>query len=86
MGCNTSSLLEPLEGAFGYIDQENISITSISKTKETVKEDIPSTPSTPSPVESGPIGAELVFPTQAIPLMIAEVPESLVPLHGPEAQ
>ena len=83
MGCNTSSLLETLEGAFGSIDQENISITSISKAKETVKEDIPSTP---SPIESGPVGAELVFPTQAIPLVIAGILESLLPLHGPEAQ
>ena len=86
MGCNTSSLLETLEGAFGSIDQENISITSISKAKEMVKEDIPYTPSTLSPDESGPIGAELVFSTQAIPLVIAGIPESLLPLHGPEAQ
>ena len=86
MGCNTSSLLEILEGAFGSIDQENISVTSISKAKEMVKEDIPSTPSIPSPVESGPVGAELVFPTQAIPLVLAGIPESLLPLHGPEVQ
>ena len=62
MGCNTSSLLETLEGAFGSIDQENISIASISEVKEAAKEDIPSSPSTPSPAESGPVGAELVFP------------------------
>ena len=86
MSCNTSSLLETLEGAFGSVDQENISIASIPKAKEPVTEDIPSTPSTPSPAESGPVGAELVFPTQAIPLVIAGIPESLLPLHGPEAQ
>ena len=51
-----------------------------------VKEDIRSTPSTPSPVESGPVGTELVFPTQDIPLVIAGIPESLLPLRGPEAQ
>ena len=83
VGCNTSSLLETLEGAFGSIDQESISITSISKAKEMVKEDIPSTP---SPAESRPVGAELVFPTQAFPLVIAGIPGSLLPLHGPEAQ
>ena len=83
IGCNTSSLLETLEGAFGSIDQENISTTFISKAKEMVKEDIPSTP---SPAESGPVGAELVFPTQANPLVIAGIPESLLPLCGPEAQ
>ena len=78
--------LETLEGAFGSIDQENISIASISEVKEVAKEDIPSSPSIPSPAESGPVGAELVFPTQAISLVIAGIPESLLPLHGPEAQ
>ena len=81
-GCNMSSLLDTLEGAFGSIDQETISIASIPKAKETVTEDIPSTP---SPAKSGPIGVELVFPTQDIPLVIAGIPESLLPIHGPEA-
>ena len=85
-GCNTSSLLNTLEGAFGSIDQETISIASIPKAKETITEDILSTPSIPSPAESGPVVAELVFPTQAIPLEIAGIPESLLPIHGPEAQ
>ena len=82
-GCNTSSLLDMLEGAFGSIDQETISIASIPEAKEMVTEDIPSTP---SPAESGPVGAELVFPTQAIPLVIAGIPESLLPICGSEAQ
>ena len=81
--CNTSSLLDMLEGAFGSTDQETISIASIPKAKEMVTEDIPSTP---SPAESGPVGAELVFPTQAIPLVIAGIQESLLPICGPEAQ
>ena len=50
------------------------------------KEDIPSSPSIPSPEESGPVGTELVFPTQAIPLVVAGIPESLLPFHGPETQ
>ena len=83
MGCNTSYLLDMLEGAFGSIDQETISIASIPEAKEMVTEDIPSTP---SPAESGPVGAELVFPTQGIPLVIAGIPESLLPICGPEAQ
>ena len=83
MGCNTSSLLDMLEGAFGSVDQETISIASIPKAKEMVTEYIPPTP---SPAESGPVGAELVFPTQAIPLVTAGIPESLLPIHGPEAQ
>ena len=51
-GCNTSSLLETLEGAFGSIDLQTISIASIPKAKEMVTEDIPSTPSL---VESVPL-------------------------------
>ena len=54
-----------------------MSIASIPKTKETVTEDVPSTP---SPAKSGPIGVELVFPTQAISLVIAGIPESLLPI------
>ena len=72
-----------LEGAFGSIDQETISIASIPETKEMVTEDIPSTP---SPAESGPVGVELVFLTKTIPLVIAGIPESLRPICGPEAQ
>ena len=83
MGCNTSSLLDTLEGAFGSIDQETISIASIPEAKEMDTEDIPSALSL---AESGPIGAELVFPTQAITLVIAGIPESLLPICGPEAQ
>ena len=44
-GCNTSSLIDTLEGAFGIIDLETISLASIPKTKEVATEDIPSTPS-----------------------------------------
>ena len=83
MSCNTSSLVDTLEGAFGSIDQETISLASIPKTKETVTEDVPSTP---SPTNSGPIEVELVFPTQAIPLVIAGIPESLLPICGPDVQ
>ena len=82
-GFNTSPLVDTLEGAFGSMDQETISIASIPKAKETVTEDVPSTP---SHTESGPIGVELGFPTQIIPLVIAGIPESLLPIHGPEAQ
>ena len=60
VGCNTSSLVDTLEGAFGSIDQETISLASIPKTKETVMEDVPSTL---SPTNSGPLEVELVFPT-----------------------
>ena len=48
-GCNTSSLLDTLEGAFGFINQENISTASISEMKEVTKEDTPLSPPIPSP-------------------------------------
>ena len=40
----------------------------------------------PSSTDSGPLEVELVFQTQAIPLVIAGIPESLLPIHGPETQ
>ena len=82
-GCNTSSLIDTLEGAFGSIDPETISLASIPETKEVFTEDVPSTP---SPTDSGPLEVELVFPTHAIPLVIAGIPESLLPICGPEMQ
>ena len=83
VGCSTSSLIDTLEGAFGSIDPETISLASIPETKEVVTEDIPSTQ---SPADNGPLEVELVFPTQAIPLVIVGIPESLLPIHGPETQ
>ena len=83
VSCNTSSLIDTLEGAFGSIDQETISLVSIPEVKETVMDDVPSTP---SPTDSGPLEVELVFPTHAIPLVVAGIPESLLPILGPEAQ
>ena len=65
------------------MDLENISLTTIPKTKGIITEDIPSTP---SPTDSGPLEVELVFPTQAIPLAIVGIPESLLLIHGPETQ
>ena len=59
-GCNTSSLIETLEGTFGSLDPETISLASIPETKEVVTEDVPSTP---SPTDSGHLEVELVFPT-----------------------
>ena len=65
------------------MDLGNISLTTIPETKEIVTEEIPSTP---SPTDSGPLEVELVFPKQAIPLVIAGIPESLLPIRGPETQ
>ena len=82
-GCNTASLIDTLEGAFGTTDLGNISLTSIPNTKGTVAEEVPSTP---SPTDSGPSEVELVFPTQAVPLVVVGIPDSLLPIHGPEMQ
>ena len=65
------------------MDLVNISLTTIPKTKGIVTEDIPSTP---SPTDSGPLEVELVFPMQAIPLVIAGIPESLLLICGPKTQ
>ena len=54
--------------------------------KESTKEEIPLSSPIPSSEESGLIGAELVFPMQSIPLVVACIPESFLPLHGPEIQ
>ena len=85
-GCNTSSLLDTFKEAFGFVDQENISTASISEMKESTKEEIPLPPPVLSSEESGLIGAELVFPMQSIPLVVGGIPESFLPLHGPETQ
>ena len=57
-GCNTSSLLDTLEGAFGSIDLEETSTISIPEIKESTKEFTLLSPSTPSPEESGPLEVE----------------------------
>ena len=82
-GCDTASLIDTLEGAFGTIDLGNISLTSIPDTKGIVTEEVPSAP---SPTDSGSLEVELVFPTQAIPLVVVGIPNSLIPICGPETQ
>ena len=85
-GCNTSSLLDTLEGAFGFVDQENISTALISDMKESTNEDISLSPPILSSEERGLIWAELIFSMQSIPLVVAGIPESFLPLCGPETQ
>ena len=83
-GCNTSSLLDTLEGEFGFVNQENVSTASISEMKEPTK--VPLSSPILSSKESGLIGTELIFPMQTIPLVVAGIPESFLPLHGPKTQ
>ena len=85
-GCNISSLLDTLEGAFGFVDHENVSTASISEIKEPTKEEVPLPSPIPSSEECGLIGAELVFPMQTIPLVVAGIPKSFLSLLGPETQ
>ena len=85
-GCNTSSLLETLQGAFGFINQENISTASISEVKEMTKEDIPSSPSFHPLKKVALLEQNSFSPHRLFPLVVAGIPESLLPLHGPEAQ
>ena len=85
-GCNTSSLLDTLEGAFSFVNQENVSTASIPEMKEPIKEEVPLSSPIPSSEESGLIGAELVIPMQTIPLVVAGIPESFLSLCGPETQ
>ena len=44
-GCNTASLIDTLEGAFGTTDLGNISLTSIPDTKGIDTKEVPSVPS-----------------------------------------
>ena len=66
-GCNMSSLLDALEGTFGFVDQENVSTASTSEMKEPTKE-VPLSSIILSSEESGLIGAKLVFPCKPFPL------------------
>ena len=53
--------------------------------KEPTKE-VPLSSLIPSSKEIGLIGAELIFPVQTIPIAVGGIPESFLPLHGPETQ
>ena len=91
-GSDTSSLIELLEGAFGHIDSDTASTisaddipvqkptTSPTSTEEKPSEKIPTT----SSGESSLTTAELVFPLKSLSPVVAGIPESLLPLCGPE--
>ena len=90
-GSDTSSLLEILEGTFGHFDL-NTTTSSISTDTPAQK---PTTTEKPSeePLEKASVApseesslasTELVFPLKSIPLVIAGLPKSLLPLCYPE--
>ena len=87
-GTDTSSLLNILEGCFGYMDLDTSQSTaSIEKVEEEVKEEA-STPSKQIPVtlssNGGLANAELVFALKSTPTVTAGLPEAYLPTCGPE--
>ena len=93
-GTDTSSLLGIQEGSFGHVDLDTIMssasteiteapTTKLTTTEKSSEEPLEKAPVTPSE-ESSPASAKLVFPLKSVPLMIAGLPKSLMPLHGPK--
>ena len=89
-GTNTSMLLETLEEVFGQVDLDTTTssvsseITTTEKQPEEPLKETPKDLSTPTVKENKLVTAKLVFPMKSIPLVIAGLPESLLPLCGPE--
>ena len=87
-GTNTSFLLNILEGCFGHESLDTSQSTiSTEKAETTIKETMSNfperTPANP-PASGGLATAELVFPLKLIPTVIAGLPESFLPIRGPE--
>ena len=89
-GTDTSSLLEILERYFGHVGvdtTESIASAKESDMKSTTEEktsDVLEKIPTTLPNVGGLATVELVFPLKFIPTVIAGLPESYLPLHGPE--
>ena len=87
-GSNTASLIGILEGALGYIESDTTSTISAddipapcqTSTQEKPLESIPMTSSGDSSLAT----VRLVFPCKSLPPVIAGIPQSLLPLCGPE--
>ena len=91
-GTDTPYLLEILEGAFGHNDLDTT--TSSVSTEIPAQESIITKKPSEKPPEKVSVvpfeenslaSAELVFSLKSIPLVIAGLPESLLPLCGPES-
>ena len=86
---DTSSLLEILQGHFGHIDSsESADSANESEKGLTTEEKTPKIAektSTTSPEASWWATAELVFPFKSTPLVVAGIPKTFLPFHGPEA-
>ena len=83
-GTDTASLLEILYRHFGDIDssESNESDMVLAKEEKTpeIVEQISAKPSKAGHLAT----AELVFPFKSSPLVVAGIPETYLPLHGPE--
>ena len=91
-GSDISSLIQILKGSFGCIDSNTTSTisavdipvqkptTSPTITEEKPPEKIPAT----SSGESSLATAELVFPLKSLSPVVTDIPESFLPLHGPQ--
>ena len=94
-GTDTSSLLEILDRSFGHVDLDVSTLsasiempinklTVAEKSPEKPSEKTSEKPSVPLSEEGSSASAELIFPLKSIPLIIASLPESVLPLCGPE--
>ena len=87
-GSNTASLIGILEGAFGCmeydtasrISADDIPAASQTATQEKLPESIPMT----SSGDSSSSTIELVFPLKSPSPVVTSIPESLLPLRGPD--
>ena len=90
VGTDTSSLLEILKGSFGHLDlatSVSTAWTEKSAKKSTIAEKTSEDPQKKSvtPSDDGGLATvELIFPLKSIPLIIAGLPKSFLPLCGPE--
>ena len=91
---DTSSLTRLLEGCFGNVDpaatpsppSPSASTEITEPSEEHPIEETPASEFSPPTAESSLATAELVFPMKSIPLVVAGIPEALLPLCGPETQ
>ena len=85
---DTSSHLEILQGYFGHINSsESIECTEESHKGSTTEEKTPEVvkkTSVTTPEISSLATAELVFPLKSIHTVVAGLPKTYLPFHGPE--
>ena len=87
-GTDTSSLLKILEGCFGYMDLDTSQSTASTEKAEKEVKEVASTPSNQIPATLSSSGGlattELVFPIKSITAVTAGLPETYLPICGPE--